>query len=416
MTIAEKIIAKHAEKDYVKPGEFVLANVDFAFGEDITFPVAMKVFLEEIGASEVFDPKRVGIVIDHYFPAKDINSALNNKRMREFAEKFKVLLFEGIGIEHVIIPELGLVAPGDLVVGADSHTTTYGALNAFATGIGSTDLAAVMALGKVWLRVPETIKVNLSGRKGKWITGKDVILYIIGLIGVSGANYKVLEFSGDGVASLSMDDRFTISNMAVEAGAKAGIFPYDKKTEEYLRGRISRDYTPYNSDEDAKYCCEINVNLSELRPVVALPHSPGNTRFIDEVKEEIKVDQVVIGSCTNGRYEDLKIAAEILRGRRVHPGVRLLVFPGSVEVYKRALEDGIIKTLLDAGATIAPPSCGPCFGGHLGVLAPGEVAVSTTNRNFIGRMGSKDAKVILASPAVAAASAVLGRLASPYDI
>lgn len=416
MTIAEKIIAKHAEKDYVKPGEFVLANVDFAFGEDITFPVAMRVFLEEIEASEVFDPNKVGIVIDHYFPAKDISSALNNKRMREFAEKFGVLLFEGVGIEHVIIPELGLVAPGDLVVGADSHTTTYGALNAFATGIGSTDLAAVMALGKVWLRVPETIKVNLSGRKGKWITGKDVILYIIGLIGVSGANYKVLEFSGDGIASLSIDDRFTISNMAIEAGAKAGIFPYDKKTEEYLRGRVSKDYTPYESDEDAKYCCEINVNLSELRPVVALPHSPGNTKFIDEIKEEIRVDQVVIGSCTNGRYEDLKIAAEILQGRRVHPGVRLLVFPGSVRVYRRALESGIIKTLLDAGATIAPPSCGPCFGGHLGVLAPGEVAVSTTNRNFIGRMGSKDAKVILASPAVAAASAVLGYLASPYDI
>jgi len=416
MTIAEKIIAKHAGKDYVKPGEFVLANVDFAFGEDITFPVAMKVFLEEIKASRVFDPKKVGIVIDHYYPAKDVNSALNNKRMREFAEKFGVLLFEGVGIEHVIIPELGLVAPGDLVVGADSHTTTYGALNAFATGIGSTDLAAVMVLGKVWLRVPETIKVNLSGKKGKWITGKDVILYIIGQIGVSGANYKVLEFSGDGVASLSMDDRFTISNMAIEAGAKAGIFPYDEKTEEYLKGRVSKEYTPYESDEDAKYCCEIEVNLSDLRPVVALPHSPGNTKFVDEIKEEIKVDQVVIGSCTNGRYEDLKIAAEILKGRKVHPGVRLLVFPGSVRIYKKALETGIIQTLLDAGATIAPPSCGPCFGGHLGVLAPGEVAVSTTNRNFIGRMGSKDAKVILASPAVAAASAILGRLTSPYEI
>ena len=415
MTIAEKILAAHSQKEEVKPGEFILADVDFAFGEDITFPIAMKVF-NDIEVEKVFDPTRIGIVVDHYYPPKDVISANNNKFMREFAEKFNLIFLEGEGIEHVIIHEKGFVAPGELVIGADSHTTTYGALTAFATGVGSTDLAATMVLGKIWLRVPESIKVVLKGKPEKWVMGKDIILYLIGRIGVSGATYNVLEFSGEGLKYLPMDDRFTISNMAIEAGAKAGIFAFDNITKEYIKNRINRPYIVYESDNDANYKQEIEINLSELRPVVALPHSPGNAKFVDEIKEKIEINQVVIGSCTNGRYHDLLVASKILEGRKVHPKVRLLVFPGSKEVYLKAVKEGIIEKLTEAGASIGFPSCGPCFGGHMGVLAPEEVAVSTTNRNFIGRMGSKDAKIILTSPAVAAASAVLGYLASPEEL
>ena len=414
MTIAEKILSAHTKKE-VKAGKFIMADVDFAFGEDVTFPLAMKVF-EEIGIKKVFNPKKVAIVIDHYFPPKDISSSSNNKIMREFAKKFNLVFFEGEGIEHVIIPEKGLVAPGEVIIGADSHTTTYGALTAFATGVGSTDLAAVMALGKIWLKVPETIKVVLKNKPTKWVTGKDIILYLIGKIGVSGANYNVLEFCGDGINYLSMDDRFTICNMAIEAGAKAAIFPFDQKTKEYVKNRVQRDYNIYESDKNAEFKKEIEIDLSNLRPVVSLPHSPGNIKFVDDLQEKIKIDQVVIGSCTNGRYNDLLLAANILSGRKIHSSVRVLVFPGSREVYLRALKDGIIEKFVEAGATIGPPSCGPCFGGHLGILAPGETAISTTNRNFVGRMGSKEAKIFLASPLVAAASAVLGYIASPEEL
>ncbi|AER67544.1 homoaconitate hydratase family protein [Thermovirga lienii DSM 17291] len=416
MTIAEKILAKHSQKEKVKPGEFILADIDFAFGSDITFPIAMEVFNNEIGAEEVFDPTRVGIVLDHYYPAKDTASASNHKAMREFAEKFHLISLEGEGIEHVIIHEKGFVAPGELIIGADSHTTTYGALAAFATGVGSTDLAAAMVLGKIWLQVPESIKVVLKGKPGKWVMGKDIILHVIGEIGVSGATYNVLEFSGEGLKHLSIDDRFTISNMAIEAGAKAGIFAFDEITRKYIENRLNRKYVVYESDEEADYKQEIEINLSELRPVVAMPNSPGNARCIDDVKEKIRINQVVIGSCTNGRYSDLLVASQILEGRKIHPKVRVLVFPGSNEIYLKAIKEGVIEKLIEAGASIGFPSCGPCFGGHMGNLAPGEVAVSTTNRNFVGRMGSKDAKVILASPAVAAASAVLGYLASPEEL
>ena len=415
MTIAEKILAVHSKKKEVKPGEFILADVDFAFGEDVTFPIAIKVF-NEIGVKKVFNPTKVGIVIDHYYPPRDVITARNIKSMKEFAEKFGLVFLEGKGIEHVIIPEEGFVAPGELIIGADSHTTTYGALTAFGTGVGSTDLAAIMGLGKIWLRVPESIKVILRGKPGKWISGKDIILYLIGKIGISGATYNVLEFSGEGLKYLPMDDRFTISNMAIEAGAKAGIFVFDSITKEYIKDRVNRAYTVYESDKNANYKQEIEINLSELKPVVALPHSPGNTKFVSEIREKIKVDQVVMGSCTNGRYHDLLTVSKVLEGRKVHSGVRALLFPGSQEVYLRALKDGIIEKIAKAGVSIGFSGCGPCFGGHMGILAPGEVAVSTTNRNFIGRMGSRDAKIILASPAVAATSAVLGYLASPEQL
>jgi 3-isopropylmalate/(R)-2-methylmalate dehydratase large subunit len=415
MTVAEKILAAHAQREEVKPGEFIQANVDFVFGNDISFPIAIEVF-NEIGAEKVFNPNRVAIIIDHYYPPKDVTSANNNKALRHFAEKFNLTLIEGEGIEHVLIHEKGFVSPGDLVVGGDSHTTTYGALAAFATGVGSTDLAATIVQGKIWLRVPESVKVILKGKPEKWIMGKDIILYLIGKIGVSGATYNVLEFSGEGLKYLHMDDRFTISNMAVEAGVKAGIFAFDNVTKEYVTNRVNKTYKVYKSDEDANYKREVEIDLSELRPVVALPHSPENTKFVDEIKEKIEINQVVIGSCTNGRYRDLLIASEILEGRKIHPKVRTLIFPGSREVYIEALRNGIIEKLIEAGASIGFQTCGPCFGGNMGILAPGEVTVSTTNRNFLGRMGAKDAKIILASPAVAAASAVCGHLASPEDL
>ena len=414
MTIAEKILAAHAEKEEVRSGDFVLANVDFVFGNDITFPLAINVF-KDIGVHKVFDPDKIAVIIDHYYPPSDVISANNIELCKEFAKRHGIKFFEGEGIEHVIIPEKGLVKPGDLVIGADSHTTTYGAVNAFSTGVGSAALAATIALGKIWLRVPESIKITLEGKPEKWVSGKDIILYLIGKIGVSGALYSVVEFSGRGLKYLPMDDRFTISNMVIEAGGKAGIFPFDSITKEYIESRKST-FKPYKADDEASYKKQIELNLPELKPVVALPHSPENVKSVDEIEEEIKVDQVVIGSCTNGRYCDLLIASQILKGEKVHPNVRLLVFPGSREVYLKALRDGIIEVLVEAGASIGFSSCGPCFGGSMGLLAQGRLAISTTNRNFVGRMGSKDAKVILASPAVAASSAVLGKLASPYEL
>ena len=414
MTIAEKILADHIEKEEIKSGEFILANVDFVFGNDITFPLAIDVF-NEIGVEKVFDPSKIAVIIDHYYPPSDLISANNIKTCRKFAEKHDIKFFEGEGIEHVVIPEKGLVKPGELVIGADSHTTTYGALNVFSTGVGSADLAATIALGKIWLRVPESIRVNLEGKPERWVSGKDIILYLIGKIGVSGAVYSVLEFSGKGLKYLPMDARLTISNMAIEAGSKAGIFPFDSITKDYIESRKST-FKAFKADSDASYKKQIEIDLSELKPVVALPHSPENIKFVDEIEEEIEIDQVVLGSCTNGRYLDLLVASEILKGEKVHQNVRFLVFPGSREVYLKALRDGIIEVLVEAGASIGFSSCGPCFGGSMGLLAPGCVAISTTNRNFIGRMGSKDAKIILASPAVAAASAVLGKVASPREL
>ncbi|ASJ16615.1 3-isopropylmalate dehydratase large subunit [Thermococcus chitonophagus] len=419
MTIAEKILAEHAGKEEVKPGEIVMAKLDFVFGNDVTTPLAIKKF-KELGVDRVFDPERVGIVLDHFTPNKDIKSAEQCKFSREFAREMGIKwFFEGgnVGVEHCLLPELGLILPGDLVIGADSHTCTHGALGAFATGVGSTDLAVAMATGEAWFRVPETIKFVYEGELQPWVTSKDLILYTIGDIGVNGALYKVMEFSGEVIEKLSVEQRMTMTNMAIEAGAKTGIIEPDKKTLEYVKERAQRDYKVYKSDEDAKYHKVIEYDVSKIEPQVAFPHLPENTVPISKAaKMNIKIDQVFIGSCTNGRYEDLKMAAEILEGQKVAPWVRLIVIPCSPSVYWRALKDGLLEIFLEAGAVIGPPTCGPCLGGHMGVLASGERAVSTTNRNFVGRMGHPKSEVYLASPYVAAASAVLGRIASPEEV
>jgi len=418
MTITEKILADHAGKDEVSPGDFIMAEVDMALGNDITAPLAIDEF-EKAGADKVFDRTKIALVPDHFQPAKDIAAAEQAKKMREFSKKHEIVHFfecGRVGIEHALLPEQGLVMPGDLVIGADSHTCTYGALGAFSTGMGSTDLAAAMMSGQVWMKVPEALKVKLTNQLDKWVSGKDVILHLIGMIGVEGARYMSLEFSGGGATSLSQADRFTICNMAIEAGAKNGIFEPDDKTRNWLKGRLhGRKPKMLKSDPDATYTKELKIDLSQVPLTVSAPHSPANASPAAE-KSDVKVDQVVIGSCTNGWIEDLRAAAKIIKGKRVHPETRMLVFPATPIIYRQAMREGLLDTFAQSGAVISAPTCGPCLGGHMGVLAEGERAVATTNRNFVGRMGHPKSEVYLAGPAVAAASAVMGRIAVPKDL
>jgi len=422
MTITEKIMAAHAGISETTPGQLIEARCDMTLANDITAPIAIQEF-EKIGVKKVWDTGRIALVPDHFTPNKDIPSAHQAKIVRDFAKEYGIVNYFEIGemgIEHALLPEKGLVLPGDLVIGADSHTCTYGALGAFSTGVGSTDLACAMATGTCWFRVPETILVELTGSLPNWSCGKDVILKLIGDIGVDGARYMSLEFSGDGVSSLSMDSRFTIANMAIEAGAKNGIFGVDELTTAYVKeslrsGLRKNEHTVYESDRDACYCRVIRYDLGGIEPQVAFPHLPENTKGISEVGD-VPVDQVVIGSCTNGRMEDLRMAAAVLKGKRVKRGVRVIVFPATQKIYLDALREGLIETFIESGAVVSTPTCGPCLGGHMGVLASGERAVATTNRNFVGRMGHKDSEVYLASPAVAAASALAGRLASPDSV
>lgn len=417
MTMTQKILARHAGLSEVKAGQLIEADVDLVLGNDITSPVAVTEF-QKFGTDKVFDKDKVAIVPDHFTPNKDIKAAEQCKYIREFAKKMDITnYFEigEVGIEHALIPEKGLVVAGDLVIGADSHTCTYGALGAFSTGVGSTDMAAGMATGKAWFKVPGAIRFNLTGELTGWVSGKDVILHIIGMIGVDGALYKSMEFGGPGMKSLSMDDRLCMANMAIEAGAKNGIFEVDEKTIEYIKEHSNREFAAYRADEDAVYDAVYEINLSEVKETVAFPHLPDNTRTIDEVGD-VPVDQVVIGSCTNGRISDLRVAASILKGRHVKKGVRTIIIPGTQKIYKQAVKEGLVDIFIDAGAIFSFPTCGPCLGGHLGILAKGERAVSTTNRNFVGRMGHIESEVYLASPAVAAASAVTGRISSPEEL
>jgi len=416
LTLAEKILAAHTDNKKVSPGEFINARVDLILANDITAPIAIREF-NRIGVDKVFDPKKVVMVPDHFVPNKDVASAEQAKLMREFAREQGIIYFEvgQAGIEHVLLPEQGLVLPGDVVIGADSHTCTYGALGAFATGMGSTDVAAAMATGDIWMKVPPTIKLVYHGSLGKWVGGKDLILYTIGDIGVDGALYSAMEFTGEAIDALSMDGRFTMANMAIEAGAKAGIFRVDGKTLAYIEPRAKRRYTIYEPDDGAEYSEVIEYDASVIEPQVASPHSPANTKPVSQVAK-VEIEQVVIGSCTNGRLEDLRIAAQILEGRKVHQGVRCIVIPGSQQIYLDALTEGLIEIFIKAGAVVSPPTCGPCLGGHMGVLADGERCISTTNRNFVGRMGSPKSEVYLANPAVAAASAMIGRIASPGEV
>jgi 3-isopropylmalate/(R)-2-methylmalate dehydratase large subunit len=416
VTLAEKILAAHSGKDRVVPGEFINVRVDLVLANDITAPLAMKEF-HRLGVDSVFDPTKIVMVPDHFCPNKDILSAEQAKSLREFSRQYDLVYFEvgKMGIEHVLLPEQGLVLPGEVVVGADSHTCTYGALGAFATGMGSTDIAVAMATGEIWMKVPPTIKFVYHGKLGKWVGGKDLILYTIGNIGVDGALYSVMEFTGEAIDALSMDGRFTMANMAIEAGAKAGIFRLDRKTRQYVKSRANRSFTTYESDDDAEYCRVIEYDVSKIEPQVALPHLPSNVKPVSQV-ENVKIDQVVIGSCTNGRLDDLRLAAKILRGRQVSPQVRCIIIPGTQQVYLDALHEGLIETFIKVGAAVSTPTCGPCLGGYMGVLAAGERCVSTTNRNFVGRMGSPQSEVYLANPAVAAASAILGRIASPGEV
>lgn len=414
MTITEKILREHTDLKEIHAGMLINARVDVALGNDITAPFAIEEFRKS-GGTEVFDRNRVILVPDHFTPNKDIQSATQCKVLRDFVHEQNLShSFEGgtVGIEHVLLPEQGLVLPGDLVIGADSHTCTYGALGAFATGVGSTDLAAVMLTGEAWFKVPESMKIVLHGRLQKWVSGKDLILYIIGLIGVDGARYRTMEFTGDTVTRLGIADRFTMANMVIEAGAKSGIFVPDAVTEAYVRDRAKRKWQFYDSDPDAVYATALEVDVSKIEPQVAFPHQPSNTRGISNVGD-IRIDQIVIGSCTNGRIEDMRVAAGILKGRKAAPHIRLIIIPATPEVYRSSLQEGLIEIFLDAKAVISPPTCGPCLGGYMGILADGERAVATTNRNFVGRMGHKGSEIYLASPAVAAASAVLGRIASP---
>lgn len=415
--MSQKILASHSGKESVSPGEIIQVNVDLALANDITAPLAIKVF-DELGAKDVFDREKVVLVPDHFVPNKDISSAQQSAIMRKFAKEHSIKNYfeQGqAGIEHVIIPEKGLAIPGDLVIGADSHTCTYGALGAFSAGVGSTDLGVIMATGKTWLKVPESIKVVYEGKRQPWVEGKDLILYTIGQLGVEGATYKSLEFTGNTVTELPMEHRLTMANMAVEAGAKNGIFPADEITRSYVENRTDRKGVYFESDPDAQYEMILNIDVNKISPQVAMPSSPDNVKPVAEVGDVI-IDQAFIGSCTNGRLEDLRTSADVLKGRYVADGVRLIVIPGSPYIYKEAVREGIIETLLDAGAVIGPPCCGPCLGGHMGILAEGEKAVSTTNRNFVGRMGHPESKVYLSSPSVAAASAILGKIVSPEDL
>lgn len=416
MTITEKNMARHAGLTSVKPGQIIECKLDAVLMNDITFPPALREF-KKIG-KPVFDKDKLYLIPDHFTPNKDIVSATQSKVMRDFVKEQGIKhYFETgrVGIEHVIIPEKGMIAPGEMMVGADSHTCTYGALNAFSTGVGSTDAGVAMATGQTWFKVPETIKVELVGKPAPYITGKDVILELIGRIGVDGARYMALEFAGEGVQYMTMADRLTICNMAIEAGGKCGVFPYDKVTEEYLAGRVTRDFEPIAPDADAVYADTVTIDLSKMKPVVAFPHLPSNKHYVGEF-DEIKIDQVIIGSCTNGRYEDLQAAAEIFKNHKVAPFVRCIIVPGSQLVYEQAMKDGLIQIFLDAECAVSTPTCGPCLGGYMGIMAAGERTVSTTNRNFRGRMGHVDSEVYLASPYVAAASAIMGRIAGPEEV
>ena len=417
MTMTQKILAAHAGLSEVKAGQLIEADLDLVLGNDITSPVAIHE-IEKMKVDGVFHKDKIALVMDHFAPNKDIKSAQHCKCVREFACKNEISNYFDVGemgIEHALLPEKGLTVAGDVIIGADSHTCTYGALGAFSTGVGSTDMAAGMATGKAWFKVPSAIKFELVGKPSKWVSGKDIILHIIGMIGVDGALYKSMEFTGPGVAYLSMDDRFTIANMAIEAGGKNGIFPVDQLTIDYMKEHSKRPFVTYEADADAQYDETYTIDLSTLKPTVAFPHLPENTRTINEVGE-VKIDQVVIGSCTNGRMDDLRVAAEILKGKKCAKGIRVIVIPATQKIYLQAMEEGLLKTFIEAGAIVSTPTCGPCLGGYMGVMAEGERCVSTTNRNFVGRMGHVESEVYLASPAVAAASAITGKISGPEEV
>ncbi len=418
MTMTQKILAAAAGLEKVEAGQLIEANLSLVLGNDITSPVAIKE-MDKMKVEGVFDKDKIALVPDHFVPNKDIKSAEHCKCVREFARKNDITNYFEVGemgIEHALLPEKGLTVAGDVIIGADSHTCTYGALGAFSTGVGSTDMAAGMATGKAWFKVPSAIKFNIVGKMDKWVSGKDVILHIIGMIGVDGALYKSMEFVGEGIKNLSMDDRFTIANMAIEAGGKNGIFPVDDLAIEYMKEHSNRPYTIYEADEDAVYDEEYTIDLSTLRPTIAFPHLPENTHTIDDIKEDIVIDQVVIGSCTNGRIDDLRIAAKVLEGQHVKKGMRCIIIPATQKIYMQAMEEGLLKTFIEAGAVVSTPTCGPCLGGYMGILAEKERCVSTTNRNFVGRMGHVTSEIYLASPAVAAASAITGKISSPYEL
>lgn len=415
MTMTQKILAAHCGKEKVTAGDMILADVDLVLGNDVTAPVAINEF-EKAGCQEVFDRQKIALVLDHFTPNKDIKAAQQCKQVRDFARKHEIEHFYDVGrmgIEHVLLPEQGLVTAGDLIIGADSHTCTFGAIGAFSTGVGSTDMAAGMAYGKAWFRVPEAINVRLTGKLQPWVSGKDVVLHLIGLIGVDGALYQSLEFTGEGVKNLSMDDRFCICNMAIEAGGKNGVFPVDAATVAYLNNRGAKEPRVFEADPDAVYARVIDIDLSQVPLTVAFPHLPENTRSMDEVPADLTIDQVVIGSCTNGRLSDLQEAAKVLKGRKVSPYTRTIIIPATQQIYEEAMQTGLFQIFLDAGCVVSTPTCGPCLGGHMGILAAGERCVSTTNRNFVGRMGHPQSEIYLANAAVAAASAVKGSLAAP---
>lgn len=417
MTMTQKILAAGAGLERVKAGQLIEAKLDLVLGNDVTTPVAINEF-NKIGIDRVFDKEKIAIVPDHFTPNKDIKSAEHCKMVRAFSKSMEIKNYFEVGqmgIEHCLIPEQGLAVPGDVIIGADSHTCTYGALGAFSTGVGSTDMAVGMARGVAWFKVPSTIKFVLKNKPAKWISGKDIILHIIGKIGVDGALYKSMEFAGDGLKYLSMDDRFTISNMAIEAGGKNGIFPVDEKTLEYVKEHSVKPYKIYEADEDAEYDQVIEIDLSKLEPTVSYPHLPENTKTVSEA-EELEIDQVVIGSCTNGRFSDLKIAADILKGKEINPNIRCIILPGTQQIYLQCLREGLAEIFVTAGCAFSTPTCGPCLGGHMGILAKGERALSTTNRNFVGRMGHPESEVYLASPAVAAASAITGKITNPENV
>ena len=417
MTMTQKILAHAAGLDCVEAGQLIEAKLDLVLGNDITTPVAIHE-MEKFSRQQVFDRDKIALVMDHFIPNKDIKSAEHCKEVREFSRKYDITNYFDVGqmgIEHALLPEKGLVVAGDVVIGADSHTCTYGALGAFSTGVGSTDMAAGMATGKAWFKVPSAIRVVLKGKPKKWVTGKDVILHLIGRIGVDGALYKSLEFTGEGVAELSMDDRLTIANMAIEAGGKNGIFPVDEKTVAYMKEHSSKAWQAYEADPDAVYDSEVEIDLSALESTVSFPHLPENTKTVSEAGE-VRIDQSVIGSCTNGRIQDMREAAEILKGRKVADGVRCIIIPATQAIYLQALEEGLLKIFIEAGAVVSTPTCGPCLGGYMGILAAGERCISTTNRNFVGRMGHTESEVYLASPAVAAASAVTGKISTPAEL
>ena len=417
MTMTQKILAAHAGLSEVKAGQLIEADLDLVLGNDITTPVAINE-MQKMDNQTVFNNEKIALVMDHFIPNKDIKSAQNCKCCREFACRHDITNYFDVGemgIEHALLPEKGLVVAGDAVIGADSHTCTYGALGAFSTGVGSTDMAAGMVTGKAWFKVPSAIKFELTGKPSRWVSGKDVILHIIGMIGVDGALYKSMDFCGDGIRNLTMDDRFTICNMAIEAGGKNGIFPVDELTEEYMKEHSKRDYKIYEADADAEYDAVYTIDLSELKPTIAFPHLPENTRTIEEAGE-VRIDQSVIGSCTNGRIDDMRIAAGILKGRKVAKGVRCIVIPATQAIYLQCIREGLMEIFVEAGAVVSTPTCGPCLGGYMGILAEGERCISTTNRNFVGRMGHVDSEIYLASPAVAAASAVTGKISCPCEL